>query len=62
MMTYKDKTWCMYDKCINHYPSKCEKVLTDYNLKELKEGKYLISTYASKPDCFKQMNCIMDKD
>lgn len=52
MMTYKDKTWCTYDNCTKHFPSKCDKVLTDYDLKNIREGDFLLSVFGERPECF----------
>lgn len=52
MITYKDRTWCTFDACALHYPSKCARVMTDYDLKAIKEGDYLVSTFLEKPACY----------
>lgn len=54
MISYRDMTFCTFDKCIKHYPSMCRRVLTDHDLKVLREGDYLVSVFAEKPECFEE--------
>ncbi len=55
-MTYKDKTFCTFVQCALHYPSKCDRVLTDHDLKVLRESDVLVSMFAEKPECFKPIS------
>lgn len=52
MMCYKDKTFCPYEECVKHSPEHCNRVLTDYDLKQVKVGKWLIAYYTDKPECY----------
>lgn len=54
MITYKDKTFCLFSDCYKFFPSKCERVLTDYDLRNLRDGNYMLSSFAEKPECFEE--------
>ena len=52
MLSYRDRTYCDFTECVKHSPEFCNRVLTDYDLKYIMEGKYLVCFYIDKPDCY----------
>jgi len=46
-----NKHWCDKTDCKNFFPSKCEFVMTDYHLKQLKSGNYTVA-YLKNQKCY----------
>lgn len=51
-MSYKDRTWCTHDSCVKHTPCQCSRVLNDNDLRNIITGKWQISFYIDKPECY----------
>ena len=53
-MGYKDRSWCRYTQCKYFDPNKCDRVLSERDIKIIEDRNFMVSYYGDKPTCFKE--------